>query len=132
VLAQVWVGSTVQGVSMVLAAPAYGAIYLTAAVILGRLGNADRRHGPRVARVAAVGLVVVGSGGPPLAAALVRRDAGGALLNFLNPVMGLVNLAQRNGDVVPHVMGLWGIALVLVLVAQEMLARRDNPHRLAR
>jgi hypothetical protein len=128
-VSQLLAGTVDKGLSLVLAAPAYGAIYLTAAVILGRLGTADPHHGPRVARVAALGLVVVGSGGPPLAAALAGRHPGGALLNFLNPIMGLVNLAEGHSAAVPHVMGLWGIALVLVLVAQLMLARRDNPQR---
>jgi hypothetical protein len=128
-IAEAWVGKTERGLALTLAAPAYGLIYLTAALILGRLGNADPRHGPRVARVAALGLVIVGAGGPPLAAALVGHDPGGAFLNFLNPIMGLVNLGQENSRPVPHVMALWGIALVLVLFAQEMLARRDNPQR---
>jgi hypothetical protein len=111
-----------------LAAPAYGAIYLSAAVILGRLGHVDSRDRPRITRVAALGLVVVGAGGPPLAAGLAGRDPSGVLLNFLNPVMGLVNLFAQRNDSVLHVMGLWGIALGLVLIAQEMLARRDRPH----
>jgi ABC-type transport system involved in multi-copper enzyme maturation permease subunit len=114
--------------SVALAAPAYGVIYLTTAIIFGRLGRVDSYHRPRITRVAALGLTVVGAGGPPLAAALAGRDPGGILLNCLNPIMGLVNLFGEHGDRVPHVMGLWAIALGLVLVAQEMLARRDGPH----
>jgi hypothetical protein len=116
--------------AVTLAAPAYGALYLAAPIVLARLGTSDPDHTPRVTRVAAFGLLLVGSGGPPLVAALAGGDADGRTINFLNPVMGLVNLDKSwDSPPVPHLLGLWCITLVVVLIAQEMLGRRDNAAR---
>jgi hypothetical protein len=111
---------------LALAAPGYGALYLSAPIVLARLGTADPSHTPRVTRVAALGLFVVGSGAPPLIAALAGREADGKAINFLNPVLGLINLRHESGIPVLQVLVLWCIALLLVVIAHEMLVRRDN------
>jgi hypothetical protein len=113
--------------SLVLAAPAYGVLYTALPVVLARLGSRNPADVPRVTRVAAIGLFIVGSGGPPLAAALARyNDEHSTLLYLFNPIMGLVRFNRVDESWVAHLLVLWCVALVFVLIAHEMMSRRDG------
>ncbi len=113
------------------AAPAYGALYLALPMILARLVRSSPAQRPALTRVLAVGLFVLGAGGPPLFSALFGGDADAPLLNLLNPVVGLINLGEEKSDALMQLVVLWGLALAAVLLAHELVRRLDNPPRLA-
>ncbi|MFT3840015.1 MAG: ABC transporter permease [Myxococcaceae bacterium] len=113
--------------ALVIAAPAYGALYIALPMILARLVKAAPGQRPALTRVLAIGLFVLGAGGPPLFSALFGGDGDAPLINILNPVVGLVNLGDEKGDAPMQLVVLWGITLAMVLLAHEMARKQDNP-----
>jgi ABC-type transport system involved in multi-copper enzyme maturation permease subunit len=130
-LLQLAVGGEVKHLAVVLAAPAYGALYLALPMILARLVRSSPAQRPALTRVLAVGLFVLGAGGPPLFSALFGGDADSPLLNLLNPVVGLINLGEEKSDALLQLAVLWGLTLAAVLLAHELARRLDNPPPLA-
>jgi hypothetical protein len=115
--------------ALVVAAPAYGALYIALPMILARLVKAAPGQRPALTRVLAIGLFVLGAGGPPLFSALFGGDGDAPLINVLNPIVGLVNLGDEKGDALFQLVVLWGITLAMVLLAHEMARKQDNPPR---
>jgi hypothetical protein len=115
--------------ALVVAAPAYGALYVSLPMILARLVRAAPGQRPALTRVLAIGLFVLGAGGPPLFSALFGGDGDAPLINVLNPVVGLVNLGDEKGDAPLQLVVLWGLTLAVVLLAHEMARKLDNPPR---
>jgi hypothetical protein len=120
-------GANLHIVSMALAAPAYGLLYVALPIVFVRLMKPRAQDIPRLIRVTALGLFIIGSGAPPLIAALARWDMEETWINVASPVMGLVRLHSDATWCAPHLLIVWCTALGFVLVAHEMLARRDGP-----
>ncbi len=130
-LLQGTVGMSEKRLAVALAAPAYGALYVSLPMILGRLVRSSPGQRPVLTRVLAVALFVLGAGGPPLFSALFGGEADAPAINVLNPVVGLANLADEKGDFAMHLVVLWGLTLAAVVFAHELVRRFDNPPKAA-
>ncbi|WP_205525664.1 ABC transporter permease [Pyxidicoccus trucidator] len=114
------------------AAPAYGILFLSVAVLLGRMGRSDRLSSPVALRLLFVASVGLASALPPLAAVLLNLDAGDELLNLLNPVVGLVNFgshdyASEGPKLTWALLGfLVGVAGLSAFAADRVLAEREK------
>jgi len=113
--------------ALALAAPAYGALYVALPMILARLVRSAPGQRPALTRVLAIGLFVLGAGGPPLFSALFGGDGDAPMINIFNPIVGLVNLGDEKGDALTQLVLLWGVTLALVLLAHELVRKLDNP-----
>ena len=113
--------------ALVIAAPAYGALYIALPMILARLVKAAPGQRPALTRVLAIGLFVLGAGGPPLFSALFGGDGDAPMINVLNPIVGLVNIGDEKGDAPTQLVILWGLTLAAVLLAHELVRKQDNP-----
>lgn len=110
---------------VVLGAPLYAALLISASLVLPRLTSQPAFLIPALSRVVAVVLFALLAGGPALGASLMGLDPDDETLNVLNPVVGLVNLGRSQGS--------WAQLTVvaaaaggLVLLAHVLLERRDQ------
>ena len=112
---------------LILGAPAYAALYLSLPIVLSRMV----RHAPAqthiLVRVLFLGLLVLGSGMPPLIAVLLGSQPDSVPFNLLNPLLGLINLGNARGEAGPHLLLLYGVTFGVVGVANLVLKARDNP-----
>ncbi|TSC29403.1 ABC transporter permease [Corallococcus sp. Z5C101001] len=111
----------------------YGVLYLSVALLLGRMPRSGRFASPVAVRLLFVMVGVMGSGLPPLLAVFLNLEGDDALLNLLNPVMGTFNFGRRDwsspdGFVLPHwlllCMGL--VALLAAFAADRVLVERER------
>ncbi|MBK7859217.1 MAG: ABC transporter permease [Archangiaceae bacterium] len=107
-----------------LAAPAFVLLYLAAPTVLARLFEHHPSQTPVLVRVFTLGLVMLGSGVPPLVAVLVGAEPDQPALNALNPVVGLINLFRGESGW-PAVLLLYGVSAGAVILALSMLFARD-------
>ncbi len=108
-----------------VAAGAYLALYLSAALLISRLAPGTALRTPAGARLTFIALVAVGAGLPPLVGALALKDASANGLNLFNPVVGIDNFNDRHVSS-DALLVLASAAVVATLVADRVLAWRDG------
>ncbi|ADO74997.1 ABC transporter permease [Stigmatella aurantiaca] len=114
------------------AAMAYALLFLSAALLMGRMPRSDRWASPVSVRILFVTLVGLCSVIPPLVALLLGEKSDDGFLNLLNPTVGIVNFATYNySDEQPKMTpGLLyivcGLAVLATFVADRVLARRER------
>ncbi|WP_371745518.1 ABC transporter permease [Myxococcus sp. CA033] len=112
--------------------PAYVILYLSLALVLGRMPRSDRFSSPASVRLLFVAAVGVAAGLPPLVAALVGIEMGDPLLNLLNPVVGIANFGAHDyataepGMAWPLVAFVVGVALLVAFMADRVLVEREK------
>ncbi len=110
--------------NLILAAPGYVTLYLSASLIIARWIPHPPWQTPAMVRLVALGLFTIGAGVPPLVGAVVS-EGDDRLLNLLNPVVGLVNVV-RDGDPALLQVGLvWAVAGIVGVAAFLVLLRKD-------
>lgn len=118
-------GSGKEGaLNLILAAPAYVTLYLSASLVLARWIPHPPWQTPAMVRLVALGLFTVGSGVPPLVGAVVS-DGDDRTLNLLNPIVGLVNVARDGEAALLQVALVWSVTALVAAVAFVTLARKD-------
>jgi hypothetical protein len=110
---------------VILGAPLYAAMIISAALLLPRLTQQPAVLMPALSRIVAVVLFAMLSGLPALIASLSGMEPDDALLNVLNPVVGLVNLGRGSTSGWEQVVVVAGASGLLVLLAHWALERRD-------
>lgn len=110
--------------NLILGAPAYVLLYLSASLVLARLIPHPPWQTPAMVRLVALGLFTIGSGVPPLIGAVVS-EGDDRTLNMLNPVVGLVNVARDGSNGLVLVLVVWAVAAVVSLVALVTLLKKD-------
>ncbi|RKH64004.1 ABC transporter permease [Corallococcus llansteffanensis] len=112
----------------------YGVLYLSLALLLGRMPRSDRFASPVAVRLLFVAVTALASGLPPLVAVFLRLDESGSeLLNLLNPLVGTVNFGRYNysepyGTHLPPELLLCValVALLAAFAADRVLAEREQ------
>ncbi|RKH44231.1 ABC transporter permease [Corallococcus sicarius] len=111
----------------------YGVLFLSLALLLGRMPASDRFASPVSVRLLFVALTTLASGLPPLVAVFLGLESGDPLLNLLNPLVGTVNFGRYDYDepygtrMTPEL--LLCVALVTLLAAfaaDRVLAERER------
>ncbi|MBL8923943.1 MAG: ABC transporter permease [Myxococcaceae bacterium] len=110
--------------NLILGAPAYLVLYLSASLVLARLIPHPPWQTPAMVRLVALGLFTIGAGVPPLVGAVVS-EGDDRTLNMLNPVVGLVNATRDGGEGLVQVVVVWGVAAVVLVVALAVVLKRD-------
>jgi hypothetical protein len=112
----------------ILAAPAFVLLYLSLPLIIGRMFQTPRLGNPTAVRLLGLAIVIAASGLPPLAGEVLYNKGSTLWLNVFNPIVGMVNLMDRDTSSVERTL----LLLVLVagfgsaLLADNVLARRDR------
>ncbi|MBI3182376.1 MAG: ABC transporter permease [Myxococcales bacterium] len=115
-----------------LAAPCYLLLYLSLALVVGRIRFLSSLTEPAASRLAFVALMALAAAGPPLAAVLCQRRPDEVSFNHFNPVLGLVNFMgpglnlSFGGGSVPMLLVLGLTALSALVLADWVLHRRDQ------
>lgn len=117
--------------SMMVAAAAYGVLFLSLALVVGRLPRSDRLASPVAVRVLFFVLVGLFSMLPPLVAQLLALKADDGLVNLFNPLVGTVNFGATAVDGTSRMSaGLLGfvgaVSLLTALAADRVLAERER------
>jgi hypothetical protein len=110
--------------NLILAAPAYVALYLSSSIVLARWIPHQPWQTPAMVRLVALGLFTVGAGVPPLIGAVVSEGDDRAL-NIVNPVVGLVNVARDGSSAMTQIVLVWAVAGVATAIAFAMLLKKD-------
>jgi len=118
-------GHDVKQFRAMISAPAFVVLYLAAPSALARLFQHHPSQTPVLVRVFTLGLVMLGSGVPPLMAVLLGLDPDHAFLNALNPIVGMVNLAKDEVGW-EGVLLLYGVAGGFTILALSMMYARDK------
>jgi hypothetical protein len=113
-----------KNLNVVLGAPAFVVLYLSAAIIVARWIPHPPWQTPAMVRLVALGLLTVGSGVPPLIGAVVS-EGDDRVINGFNPVVGLVNMARDGADGLLQVVVVAAVAAVFALWAFVTLLRKD-------
>jgi hypothetical protein len=115
-----------------VATPAYGILFLSVAVLLGRMSRSDRLSSPAAVRLLFVASAGLASALPPLAAVLMELDVDDGLINLLNPVVGIVNFGSYDYSMSGSKMT-WallgfvvGVAVLAAFAADRVLAERER------
>ncbi|WP_171809714.1 ABC transporter permease [Corallococcus exiguus] len=111
----------------------YGVLYLSVALLLGRMPRSGRFASPVSVRLLYVLVGVLGAGVPPLLAVFLNLEGRDELLNLLNPILGTLNFGKYDysdpsGLKLPPEL-LLCVALVAVLAAfaaDRVLADRER------
>ncbi|MFB1480366.1 ABC transporter permease [Corallococcus sp. RDP092CA] len=111
----------------------YGVLYLSVAVLLGRMSRSGRFASPVSVRLLFVLVGVVGAGVPPLLSVFLGMDGRDELLNLLNPVLGPLNFGRYeysdpSGLKMPPELLLCValVALLAAFTADRVLAARER------
>jgi hypothetical protein len=107
---------------VMIAAPAFALLYLCLPQIIGRLLPRGSTQPVVMVRSISVGLLVLGSGLPPLLGLLFAKP-NSVPLNLFNPVIGLVNIGKSATHLESVVV--WAVAVVATGIALRMLRNRD-------
>ncbi|RKH67776.1 ABC transporter permease [Corallococcus aberystwythensis] len=111
----------------------YGVLYLSVALLLGRMPRSGRFASPVSVRLLYVLIGTMGAGVPPLLAVFLGLEGRDELLNLLNPILGTLNFARydygnANGTKMPLEL-LLCVALAAFLAAfaaDRVLAERER------
>jgi hypothetical protein len=118
-------GLTAGEASVVLAAPLFAVLYLSAAMVVARWIPHPPWQSPIITRLVFLGLLVAGTALPPLVGELIDK-ADNLAVNLLNPAVCLINLHSRFGEDAPSVVLLVGaLAFAFSAWALYSLRRRD-------
>lgn len=114
------------------AAAAYPILFLAVALLVGRMPRSDRLASPVAVRILFVALAGLGSVLPPLVALLMDLPADDALVNLLNPTVGLVNFADNQyvnhgPKMTPGLLFfVCGVSALAAFAADRALAERER------
>jgi hypothetical protein len=114
------------------AAAAYLLLYLSAALLLGRMPRSDRWASPVSVRLLFVALVGLGSVVPPLVALILGQESDDGLFNLFNPAVGTANFATYDymTEAPKMTWGLLGfvgcVAVLTAFAADRVLAGRER------
>jgi ABC-type transport system involved in multi-copper enzyme maturation permease subunit len=117
---------------VIVSVAAYSVLYLSLALVVGRLPRSNRLSSPAAVRVLFFVLVGFASTLPPLFSLLMDMDGSDGLMNLLNPVVGPVNFGTHNAHTTGDKMtaGLLGFVVVVALLAafaaDRTLAEREK------
>jgi hypothetical protein len=117
-------GGSTPELRVLCAAPGFVVLYLAAPTALARMLRHHPSQTPLMVRVFGLGLLMLGAAVPPLAAVICGFDADNALINVLNPLIGLTNLDNDKTDW-NAVFLVWGVAGAFTLLAFSLLLARD-------
>jgi len=117
-----------------VALPAYAILYLSVALLLGRMSHSTWAASPAAVRVLFVLSVILGSALPPLFALMLRLDGDDGLVNLLNPLVGTVNFGSSDYSTDAHDTKMtWGLlsfvvglALLAAFAADRVLVDRER------
>lgn len=115
-----------------VATPTYGILFLSVAVLLGRMPRSDRLASPAAVRLLFVAAVGLAAALPPLAAVLMELEGDDGLLNLLNPVVGLVNFGTYDystggSKLTWSLLGfVVGLTVLTAFAADRVLAEREK------
>jgi hypothetical protein len=114
--------------NVVLAGSAYALFYLSLAAVLGRATPLARLGEPVATRAAMLGLVVAGTVISPLLALVASGRADRVPWNVFNPLLGIINFADRaRGDEGRDLMlTLYAFTAMAVVAACVVLKSRDG------
>ncbi|MFL5357688.1 ABC transporter permease [Archangium sp.] len=113
-------------------APAYALLFLSLALLVGRMPRSDRLAAPAVVRVLFFALAGVAGSLPPLVAVLFDQHADDPLFNLLNPFVGLENFSDYDYSSSGAKMSLalaacvWGVAVLAAFAADRSLVERER------
>jgi hypothetical protein len=114
-----------------VAMPVYGILFLSVALLLGRMPRSDRLASPAAVRLLFVAVVGLASTLPPLVAVLLGLEGDDGLVNLLNPVVGLVNFGSHDFETGPKMT--WellgfvvGVTVLAAFAADRVLAEREK------
>jgi ABC-type Na+ efflux pump permease subunit len=116
----------------IVAAPAYSVLFLSLALVVGRLPRSNRLSSPVAVRVLFFILVGLFSTLPPLFSLLMDLQASDGLMNILNPVVGTANFGthERLGTGDKMTAELLGFVVVVAVLAafaaDRALAEREK------
>jgi len=113
-------------IAVILAAPAYAALYLSLPIVLSRMVRHGAGQTSLLVRILFLGLFVLGAGMPPLVAALVGLEPDDVAFNFFNPVVGLINLGSAKSEGLTQLLLVYAVAFGAVVLADAVLKSRDN------
>ena len=111
-----------------IAGPLYVALYLSLAVVVGRLSPLRRGGAPTATRVSFLGLVAAAGVLFPVAAMVVARRSNDRELNLFNPIIGMVNFVDRltEREAQGQLALLAAATALCVVAALVVLKRRDR------
>lgn len=117
-----------------LAAAAYSVLFLSLALLVGRMPRSDRFASPVAVRILFVILAALCGVLPPLIAVLLERPGDDALVNLFNPFVGTVNFATHDAYGGPpgekmswDLLAFVGVlALLAAFAADRTLAERER------
>jgi hypothetical protein len=114
-----------------VALPTYGILFVSVAVLLGRMPRSDRLASPAALRLLFVAAVGLASALPPLVAVLMDLEADDGLINLLNPVVGVVNFGTYDYDSGPRMSRellafVVGVAALAAFAADRVLIERER------
>ncbi|WP_199732953.1 MULTISPECIES: ABC transporter permease [Corallococcus] len=111
----------------------YGVIYLSVALLLGRMPKSSRFASPVSVRLLFVAAGALGAGVPPLLAVFLGLEAGDELINLLNPVVGTLNFGRYDWNdpsglrMPPELLLCVAlVALLCAFAADRVLVRRER------
>ena len=111
----------------------YGVLFLSLALLLGRMPRSDRFASPVSVRLLFVAVTTLASGLPPLVAVFLGLDSDDPLLNLLNPLVGTVNFGRADYDepygtrMTPELLLCVAlVALLAAFAADRVLAERER------
>ncbi|RYZ34433.1 MAG: ABC transporter permease [Myxococcaceae bacterium] len=111
----------------------YGVIYLSVALLVGRMPKSSRFASPVAVRLLFVAVGALGAGVPPLLSVFLGLESGDELINLLNPVVGTANFGRYDwndpsGIRMPPELLLCValVALLCAFAADRVLVRRER------
>lgn len=111
---------------VLLAAPAYALILLTAPILLSRVITHPPSQTPALIRILFIGVLVILVGFPPLVGEAFAT-ADDPVINCLNPLLGLINIGKNSWDEsVVLMIFAWTVALLLTVITTISLRARDK------
>ncbi len=111
----------------ILGAACYPALYMSLAVLVGRLSPLKRLGEPLATRLGYGACLVLGVVGSLVLSLVVEGKPDGRVFNALNPFVGLGNLVDRSGSQMNVALAACGLAtLVAVALAALTLRSRDE------
>ena len=120
-------GSSDKAARAIVAAAAYPTLYMSLAVLIGRLSPLRTLGEPAATRLAFVLSVVVGVVGSMVLALAFEGKPGGKTMNALNPLVGMVNFLDSNSSKLDAALVmLCASTLLMGFLAAVLLHGRDE------
>ncbi len=111
----------------IVAAFSYPAMYLSLAVLIGRLTPLRKLGEPAATRIGFVLSVVVGVVGSMAAALVVEGRANGKTMNALNPLVGMINFVDSSSSKLDPALGmLCAVTMLCTFLAAVLLHGKDE------